>query len=157
MGADYHELFSVLDDIGARLDHLTRLTKEKHDAVVADDVTKVNEIMNEEQAEALAFRNLERRRETALQALGLSGTSLSALPTHCPPELRTEAEQRVAVLQEKFRTYRTSSTQVMELMQHSIREIDAVVSSAGGEPVTGPGYAGETAAPPPNMKTDFRA
>lgn len=157
MAADYHELFSVLDDIGARLERLTKLTEEKREAVSTDDVIKLNEIINEEQAESLAFRNLERRRESALQALGLGGTSLSTLPEHCPAEIRAEAAQRVGVLQKQFKNYRTQSTAVMEMLQHSIREIDAVVSSAGRESAGGPGYAGEAAAPPPNMKTDFRA
>ena len=157
MREEYNSLFALLEDIDARLKHLIELAEKKIEAVHEDDLMKINDILNEEQAETLAFRNLERQRVKILQELGLTGTSLSALPEHCPAELKAEAVQRVTALQKCYQSYQETASKARELLEKSIDEIDTVLTRAGQMPQAGPGYGGESSAPPPNMKTDFRA
>lgn len=158
MRKEYDPLFSLLDDISKRLVHLSSLAEKKVEAVHEDDLMKLNEILNEEQAETLAFRNLERSRVKLLEQLGLGDVALSQLSEHCPPEVKNEAALHVGRVQEHFRAYKTASEKARSLMEQSIDEIDAILASAGRvQPQTGPGYNGESTTPPPNMKTDFRA
>ena len=157
MATMYEDLMALFGEIGERLAHLTDLAKEKRAAVEADDLLKLNEILNEEQAESLAFRSLDRKRDTMLQELGLSGTALSSLEKRCPPEMRERAAQCSAQLREHYQTYRTAADAARKRLEQSIGEIDAVVSGVGGAPLGGPGYSGSEANLPRNMKTDFRA
>lgn len=153
----YRPLFSLLDDISQRLTRLADLAEKKIEAVHEDDLMKLNEILNEEQAETLAFRNLELRRVKLLTELGLEGTSLSSLPERCPAELRSEASLRVDRVQEQYRSYKEAADRARGLLESSIGQIDAILASAGQTPENGPGYGGDSSTPPPNMKTDFRA
>ncbi len=153
----YGPLFSLLEDISQHLTRLMDLAEKKIEAVRKDDLMDLNEILNEEQAETLAFRNLELRRVKLLTELGLEGTSLSALPERCPPELKSEASRHVDMVQEQYRSYKEAADRARGLLETSIGQIDALLASAGRTPENGPGYSGESSAPPPNMKTDFRA
>lgn len=157
MADRYQGLFALLDELEDHLEQLTQLAREKTQAVREDDLLRFNEIMNQEQAESMAFRGLDRRREKLLQELELGGMPLSGLPGRCPPDMQEAAKRHVASLQEKYKSYQDVSSEARTLLERTIGEIDAVIGPMNQAPLNGPGYQNKTAAPPPNMKTDFRA
>lgn len=158
MDALFEELFSVMDSVGKRLTQLTELAKKKYDAVMHDDLMALNEIMNQEQAESLAFRSLESKREKLLKQLGIQNTSLAALPQLCPPDQRTRAAECAASVQKQYKDYRQAADMARNVLERGVREIDQVLRASGADPAVGtPGYAEQDAVLPPNMKTDFHA
>ncbi len=158
MDSLFEELFSLMDSVGERLAQLTELAQKKHDAVLQDDLLTLNEIMNQEQAESLAFRSLESRREKLLKELGIGNTSLSALAQLCPADQRARAAECAASVQKQYKQYRTTSDATRNVLEKGIREIDQVLQAAGAHAVSGaPGYVEQDAVLPANMKTDFHA
>lgn len=157
MNTQYQELFALFNEIGAGLERLTALATKKLEAVQKDDLETLNEIMNQEQAETLAFRGMERKRETLLGELGLSATALTALTKACPAELQEEAEQAVQTLQSRYRDYRSYADAARQALENGLTEIDQVLNDLGGNQPEGPGYQAPETELPTKMRTDFRA
>ena len=86
---------------------------------------------------------------------------LSKVPDRFPPELQAEARQTVEELQGRYQAYQKMSSRTRNLLEQTLREVESVIVQMGGPPAggeAGPGYKRETeSAPPPSMKTDFRA
>lgn len=152
-------LVAVLETMAGGLEQLTALARRKIGAVERDDLLALDEVMNQEQALALSFRGLEQKREHLLRELGLGGTPISQLAGRCPPDMQAEMRRTVDRLQAQYREYRASADQARSALEHDLHEIERALADMGATPVeAGPGYtAREAAAPPPSMKTDFRA
>lgn len=157
MDTVYQDLLSVLDSINEGLVHLIGLQQEKKEIVMGDDLAALNEIINREQAEALSFRGLEHRRTDLLQKIGLQSIGLQSLAEHFPEEMRTQAQQAVEKVQKNYKEYRAASSSAREMLERALGEIEHVLAAMGESVTLGPGYTEEKAAPPSNMKTDFRA
>lgn len=157
----YHSYLSFLRSMIQGLESLIGLNEKKRAAAAAGDLTVLNELLNQEQAQALNFRGLELTRDRLLPQMGLSGVPLNNVPDRFPPALREEARQAVEELKDKYRTYQKVSGRTRNLLEQSLREIDGIVARLGGPPAaaqTGPGYGREPEGDtPPAMKTDFRA
>lgn len=159
MADSYRSYLTFLESLRQNVEKLTVLAGRKTEAVLRDDLLAMNEILNQEQAMALAFRGMEQTREKLLTELGAQDVPLSELPARCPPELRPEAERAVRALQEQYQAYRHSAGRARELLESTLVELDRQIVGMGGTlPEEGPGYqAPASTEPPPTMKTDFRA
>ncbi len=157
MDALFQELLSVLNSISEGLVRLSQLQQKKKEVVMGDDLMALNEIINNEQAEALAFRGLEQKRAELLKKLNLHATGLQAMPGYFPDELRGQAEQAVKKIQGHYNEYRVASDAARKVLENGMAEIDHVLAAMGEPSPAGPGYAAQNVAPPSNMKTDFRA
>lgn len=157
----YRSYLSFLRSLGQGLDALTDLAEKKFKAAQTDDLLTLNELLNQEQAQALNFRGLELTRSKLLGQLGLQNVPLAKTPDRFPPAMREEARQAAADLAGRYAAYRRASSKARTLLEQNLREVDAAIAQMGGPPpeaMAGPGYQAETeAAPPPSMKTDFRA
>ena len=157
----YRSYLSFLRSMGQGLESLTVLAEKKYAAAQTDNLTELNELLNQEQAQALHFRGLELTRDKLLPQLGLAGVPLSQVPGRCPPELRPEVQKAVEALQGQYQTYQRASAKARNLLEQNLHEVELVIAEMGGPPSggeAGPGYRKETeSAPPPSMKTDFRA
>lgn len=156
----YRSYLSFLRSMGQGLESLTALAEKKYAAAQTDDLTTLNELLNQEQAQALHFRGLEQTRDKLLPQLGLTNVPLSKVPDHFPPALREEARQAAANLASRYAAYRQAAGKARMLLEQNLREVETAINKMGGPPAepTGPGYGkGPEAAPPPSMKTDFRA
>ena len=155
----YRSYLSFLRSMGQGLESLTVLAEKKYAAAQTDNLTELNELLNQEQAQALHFRGLEPTRDKLLPQLGLAGVPLSQVPGRCPPELRPEVQKAVETLQGQYQTYQRASAKARNLLEQNRQ--GWVIAEMGGPPSggeAGPGYRKETeSAPPPSMKTDFRA
>nr|WP_325183376.1 flagellar export chaperone FlgN [uncultured Oscillibacter sp.] len=157
----YRSYLDFLRSMSRGLESLTELNEKKLAAAQADDLMVLNELLNQEQAQALNFRGLELTRDKLLPKLGLQNVPLSKVPDRFPPELQAEARQTVEELQGRYQAYQKMSSRTRNLLEQTLREVESVIVQMGGPPAggeAGPGYKRETeSAPPPSMKTDFRA
>lgn len=154
----FQPYLSILESVCASLGQLTKLAQHKIEAVQDDDVMALNEVLNQEQALALALRGLEQKREKLLREMGCADVPLSQLAGRFPPPLQEEAGQKIQALVEQYQAYRNCADLARGKLEHGLREIERTLSGLGAAaPVEGPGYAPQDESPPPSMKTDFRA
>lgn len=158
----YRSCLGFLRSMSRGLENLIDLNEKKLAAAQQDDLMGLNELLNQEQAQALNFRGLELTRDKLLPQLGLVGVPMSRLPDHFPPAMQEEARQAVEELQDRYKVYRQASGKTRTMLEQNLHQVESIIVQLGGPPAGspgGPGYGRETegSAPPPSMKTDFRA
>ena len=153
----YRSYLGFLTSMSRGLESRTALNEKKLAAAQQDDLMTLNELLNQEQAQALNFRGLELTRDKLLPQLGLVNVPLLKVPDRFPPAMQAEARQVVAALQEQFRAYRTEADAARSTLEGHLHEAEKILEEAGATPPSGPGYTPPETEPPPNMKTDFRA
>lgn len=157
----YRSYLSFLRSMTRGLESLTVLNEKKLAATQADDLAALNELLNQEQAQALNFRGLELTRDKLLPQLGLVNVPLSKVPEHCPASVQEEVRQAVKDLQDRYQAYRKIADRARSVLEQTRHEVEAAIVEMGGSPASGhdgPGYRKEAeSAPPPSMKADFRA
>ena len=158
MESQFRAYFGVLRELAGVLDRLTPLAQQKADAVRANDLLALDEVLKQEQALSLNLRGLELRRQKLASPLGLDGTPLSELPQRCPAELADEARKAAAALRMSYETYRGFSDVARNTLELNLHQIDKYLESAGVDPkLAAQGYEAPPTEPPQKMKTDFRA
>ena len=161
MDEQYRAYLNFVRSMSRGLESLTVLNEKKLAAAQADDLMKLNELLNQEQAQALNIRGLELTRDKLALQLGLQNVPLSQVSDHFPPALQPEARQAVGELQGRYRAYQGVAGKTRNLLEQTLREIEGIIVQLGGSlngDGIGPGYVKEPdSAPPPSMKTDFRA
>ncbi len=168
MSDAYRSYLELLETLRVKLEALSELANKKIEAAGNDDLMALNEVIKQEQALSLSFRGLELTREKLVKEMGLQEVALSQLETRYPLEMREEARQAVAALQDEFQSYQGVAKTARGVLERNLYEVESILASLGGPPreeeapVVGPrpGYkppASDTAAPPPSMRTDFRA
>ena len=157
----YRAYLNFVRSMSRGLESLTVLNEKKLAAAQADDLMTLNELLNQEQAQSLNFRGLELTRDKLLPQLGLQNVPLSQVPDSFPPALQPEARRAVGDLQQRYQAYQRVAGKTRGLLEQTLREIEGIIVQLGGPPAggeSGPGYVKEPeSAPPPSMKTDFRA
>lgn len=159
MSDSHQEYLKVLEETGACLVKLTELAEEKLVVVRRDDLIKLDEIMKKEQAQALALRGLENKREKLLKELGLGETRLSELAQKYPRELQEQAKAVAGSLADTYAKYCTAADAARALLESNLRDVEKVIEEEGGTVAgAGAGYAAAPELEPPApMKTDFMA
>jgi len=148
------ELFDKITDI---LTQLAELERDKAAAVRKDDLTALDKSLKQEQVLALSIRGLEQKRTDLLSQFGLLELPLSDLPGKFPADQRMEAKKTVDRLRDAYQIYRHAAEVARDTLECNLHELDKIVSGMGGAPAPKTGYSPAGAAPPPNMRTDFRA
>ena len=105
----YRSYLSFLRSMSRGLESLTGLNEKKLTAAQQEDLMGLNDLLNQEQAQALNFRGLELTRDKLLPQLGLEGVPLEQVPRHFPPAMQEEARQAVSELQLRYAAYRQAS------------------------------------------------
>lgn len=155
----YQSYLELLDTLRGNVEELSRLAKQKLEAVEKDDLIALNEVLKREQALSLSFRGLELNKEKLLSKMGMTGVPLNQLPARYPLELREKAQTAVAALQDEYQTYQGHAEAARTTLEHNLYDVEKIIASLGGPkaPESGPGYSAQEAQPPQSMKTDFRA
>lgn len=157
----YRSYLNFLRSMDHGLESLIELNLKKLAAAQQDDLMALNELLNQEQAQALNFRGLELTRDKLLPQLGLVGVPLPQVPERFPPALREEARRAVETLGRRYQVYQNAAGKTRSLLEQTLREVESAIVQMGGPPAgaeSGPGYgAAPQSDPPPSMKTDFRA
>ena len=155
----FRSYLNFLRSMRQGLESLTTLNATKLAAAQTDDLMALNELLNQEQAQALNFRGLERERDKLLPQLGLVGVPLLKVPDRFPPALQDEARREAEALRNQYVAYRQAAAKTRAVLEKNLQEVEYTLAEMGAPPMeTGPGYQKKTeSAPPPSMKTDFRA
>ena len=157
MNNPFCEYLQLLEQIGAQLEHLTDLAKQKTNAVRNDDLLALDEILKQEQAASLLFRGLEQKQSTLLNSTGLKGIPLSSLAENFPPKMRLEAKQCIEQLQSRYSVYQSCAEIARNTLECNLHEIEKALASMAPAAAGGPGYQSREPEIPNSMKTDFRA
>lgn len=151
----FRSYLELLQSILSNLRQLTKLVHRKIEVSQTDDLEALDEILNEEQALALAFRGLEQKRLNLLRELGLSEVPLVQLSAHFPPEMEEAVRQTAAELMEQYRTYHDGAQTARGILEHNLREVDRVLAVLNADPAGNPGHVTQTPSSP-SAKADFR-
>ena len=151
----FRSYLELLQSILSNLSQLTKLVHRKIEVAQMDDLEALDEILNEEQALALAFRGLEQKRLNLLRELDLSEVPLAQLSTHFPPEMEEAVRQTAAELMEQYRTYHNGAQTARGILEHNLREVDRVLAVLNADPAGNPGHVTQTPSSP-SAKADFR-
>ncbi len=153
----YLAYLALLGELSNSLDQLAGLAKQKNTAIRKDDLLALDQVLNQEQAMSLALRGQEQKRAKLLRELGLEDVPLSGLSERYPPSLKNRAKQAAESLRRSYDVYRCAAEVARTTLECNLHELDKIVSGMGGAPAPKTGYSPAGAAPPPNMRTDFRA
>ena len=151
----FRSYLELLQSILSNLSQLTKLVHRKIEVAQMDDLEALDEILNEEQALALAFRGLEQKRLNLLRELDLSEVPLAQLSAHFPPEMEEAGRQTAAELTEQYRAYRNGAQTARGILEHNLREVDRVLAVLNADPAGNPGHVTQTPSSP-SAKADFR-
>ena len=151
----FRSYLELLQSILSNLSQLTKLVHRKIEVAQMDDLEALDEILNEEQALALAFRGLEQKRLNLLRELDLSEVPLAQLSAHFPPEMEEAVRQTAAELTEQYRTYHDGAQTARGILEHNLREVDRVLAVLNADPAGNPGHVTQTPSSP-SAKADFR-
>ena len=151
----FRSYLELLQSILSNLSQLTKLVHRKIEVAQTDDLEALDEILNEEQALALAFRGLEQKRLNLLRELDLSEVPLAQLSAHFPPEMEEAVRQTAAELMEQYRTYQNGAQTARGILEHNLREVDRVLAVLNADPAGNPGHVTQTPSSP-SAKADFR-
>ena len=151
----FRSYLELLQSILSNLSQLTKLVHRKIEVAQMDDLEALDEILNEEQALALAFRGLEQKRLNLLRELDLSEVPLAQLSAHFPPEMEEAVRQTAAELMEQYRTYHDGAQTARGILEHNLREVDRVLAVLNADPAGNPGHVTQTPTSP-SAKADFR-
>jgi len=151
----FRSYLELLQSILSNLSQLTKLVHRKIEVAQTDDLEALDEILNEEQALALAFRGLEQKRLNLLRELDLSEVPLAQLSAHFPPEMEEAVRQTAAELMEQYRTYHDGAQTARGILEHNLREVDRVLAVLNADPAGNPGHVTQTPSSP-SAKADFR-
>mgnify|MGYP003099424262 CR=1 FL=1 len=151
----FRSYLELLQSILSNLRQLTKLVHRKIEVAQMDDLEALDEILNEEQALALAFRGLEQKRLNLLRELDLSEVPLAQLSAHFPPEMEEAVRQTAAELMEQYRTYHDGAQTARGILEHNLREVDRVLAVLNADPAGNPGHVTQTPSSP-SAKADFR-
>ena len=151
----FRSYLELLQSILSNLSQLTKLVHRKIEVAQMDDLEALDEILNEEQALALAFRGLEQKRLNLLRELDLSEVPLAQLSAHFPPEMEEAVRQTAAALMEQYRTYHNGAQTARGILEHNLREVDRVLAVLNADPAGNPGHVTQTPSSP-SAKADFR-
>ena len=151
----FRSYLELLQSILSNLSQLTKLVHRKIEVAQMDDLDALDEILNEEQALALAFRGLEQKRLNLLRELDLSEVPLAQLSAHFPPEMEEAVRQTATELMEQYRTYHDGAQTARGILEHNLREVDRVLAVLNADPAGNPGHVTQTPSSP-SAKADFR-
>lgn len=151
----FRSYLELLQSILSNLSQLTKLVHRKIEVAQMDDLEALDEILNEEQALALAFRGLEQKRLNLLRELDLSEVPLAQLSAHFPPEMEEAVRQTAAELMEQYRTYHDGAQTARGILEHNLRAVDRALAVLNADPAGNPGHVTQTPSSP-SAKADFR-
>ena len=151
-------LLTLFASLTESLSALTELAKRKTTAVRKNDLLALDQILKEEQAQALTLRGLDQKRTALLQKLDLQDVPLSALPARAPAALQQKTRVAVESLKSAYQIYNSAATTARNTLECNLHEIERFLAAAGADPVTSSqGYRPDDVDAPPPMKADFRA
>lgn len=133
---DLNEFSEVIRRYIEVFERLIPLEQRKLDVVRQNRISQLEDIGSKEQAEALAMRGLEQKREKAQEALGFQGLSFQEILERLPAEQKQDMKSLFNELAGKVREFQSlsdSSRSIMEVNLHSINKMIAEQKQGRGQ------------------------
>lgn len=147
----YEAYLGYLEELGGVLDELTVIARSKTDAAHRGDLEAMDACMKQEQVFSMTLRGMDQKRTKMLGEMGLQGVPLSGLAENYPQELRLRAAQAAEAVLMKYDTYIGASNAAYTALECVLKDIERMMPEGQRE------AASEAPAPPPRLRTDFRA
>lgn len=148
----YQEFLDYLEELAQLLERMRETARAKTAAARAGGLVELDQCMKQEQAYSMTLRGMDQKREKMLEALGIPGEPLSRLAEHYPEELQAAASRAAGRAMDRYEEYVSAANAALTAMECVLHDIDQMMPEGGRTQA----QAGE-AAPPPRMRTDFRA
>lgn len=126
----FETLCKIIQEYIDLFDNLIKIEEKKIDAITKEQITFVEECMNQEQAAILKLRGLELQREQTLEKLGWSGLSFRQIIAKNPdysPSLLPLFHQ----LSDQVQTFLTLSGSAKDLIETNLHVINSVLADTG--------------------------
>ena len=114
-------------------DRVFPLEQAKLDAVSQNEISRLEEIIKKEQAEIMALRGLDQKREKLQAELGWKDLTFQKILMRLSEEQQTETKQLFDELASRVKSFQTiteSSKTMMEVNLHAINEM--IAQQSGG-------------------------
>lgn len=148
----YAEYLRHLEELSGLLERMSQTARNKLMAAREGDLTALDECMKQEQAYSMSLRGMDQKRDKMLAAMGLTGVTLSALADHYPEELQMQASKAAEQAMNRYEEYLSAADAARTTMECALRDIDRMMPENQRAQLEA-----EEPAPPPRMRTDFRA
>lgn len=142
----------LLQQLTHVLEELMAIEEEKTRAVCQDDLAGLAECMKQEQAQTLALRGLDRKREAALSEMGAAGAPLSAIGIWAPAHLRLEGKRVAEDLRRQYELFRGAADVARDTLEINLHQVEKMLEKLNAEAADG--FEPEL---PSRMRTDFKA
>ncbi|MEG0091502.1 MAG: flagellar export chaperone FlgN [Oscillospiraceae bacterium] len=122
----YNKIQSIMEDMINFFAEFAAILQSKIEAINQNDVTKLEDIMKQEQAFSMKVRGLEKSREAAMAQAGLNAQQFKDIVNSPQSENEEELAKVYFLLKEKLDEYTNLSEVVkaqVELRLHSIKMI----------------------------------
>ena len=144
----WREYLAHLDRLADTIGQLTEVEREKTAAVGRGDLEAVDACMKKEQVFSLNLRGFDQKREKRLAKMGLTGTTLSQVVDHAPPETIMETKRTVENLRQRYQVFQSASDVARTALECNLHEIEKLRRAQEAQNETLPREA---------RQSDFRA
>ncbi|BAL01177.1 hypothetical protein OBV_39780 [Oscillibacter valericigenes Sjm18-20] len=155
--SDFWDYLVFLRNLGATLDELTEVEREKECFVRTDDLDGLNECMKREQALTLTLRSYDKKRDEMLLLLGLKDVPLRKLLDYAPAEYREETKKTVEQLSRQYALYRGAFEVARDTLECNLHQIEKILRADDPDAAAQTDYQEPSPQLPTRLRTDFRA
>lgn len=131
--ADLSSFQQLIRQFIALFDRMIPLEQSKLDVVSQNQITLLEDIIKKEQAEIMALRGLDQKRERLQAELGWKDLTFQEILKHLPEEQQMEMKQLFDDLAGRVKSFQTiteSSKTMMEVNLHAINQV--IAQQSGG-------------------------
>lgn len=148
----YTEYLGHLEELSGLLERMSETARRKLMAARVGDLEALDQCMKQEQAYSMTLRGMDQKRDKMLEAMGLTGVTLSRLAEFYPEELQMQASRVAERAMNRYEEYISAADAARTTMECALRDIDRMMPENQRARLEA-----EEPAPPPRMRTDFRA
>ena len=131
--AGWQDCLKLMGSLTRTLEELTRVERDKNNAVSQGDLIAVEECMKREQVLSLSLRGYDQKRDKILAELGLQGVTLSRMEEHSPEEFQLETKRVVEELSRQYKLFQAASETARNTLEINLREIERIQAVQAGD------------------------
>ncbi len=125
MELSWKRLMKVMDELGAKVQRLIAISQDLHQAIIAEKVDIIGQVVIDQEKEMKAFEDLERERLALVNSLGAqfrlapSQVTAAALQAHIPPAWSNDYRLQVMRLKQGMDELKQANLVNQRLLQQS--------------------------------------
>lgn len=123
----------IVWDLIALFDEFQPLEEEKLEAAKAQDISKVEDCMNREQAMSLKLRGLDNKREAIQKEYGWEGMTFRQILEVISPEQRGRFQPIFDEVENKMTLFQSTNESALEIISLHLRRINQTLEAKGVE------------------------